>query len=84
MKDIQWHESYNESQNGISRNIGIECFVSIEHLKDGPHTQKIYTDPIAMEQIEKNMELTPWSKRRLKRDLEILFIKDTELTIESK
>ena len=84
LKNIQWHKSYNESQNGISRNIGIECFVSIGHLKDGPHTLKVYTNPIAVEQIEKNMELTPWSKRRLKRGLDILFIKDTELSIESK
>ena len=83
-KGVQWHESYYESENGISRNIGIECFISIGHLNDGPHTLKIYTNPIAVEQIEKNVELTPWAEIRLKRGLDILFIKDTELSIESK
>jgi len=83
-KGVQWHESYYESENGISRNIGIECFISIGHLNDGPHTLKVYTNPIAVEQIEKNVELTPWAEIRLKRGLDILFIKDTELSIESK
>ena len=41
MEGIQWHESWKDSQNGISRHIGIESFISIEHLNDGPHVVKI-------------------------------------------
>ena len=83
MNDIQWHKSYKESKNGISRNIGIECFVSIGHLKDGPHTLKIYTDPDVVQQIEKNIYINQWDKERLN-GIDILFIKDTELTVDSK
>jgi hypothetical protein len=78
---IQWHESWQESKNGISRHIGIECFIPIGHLNDGIHILKIYTDPILQKQIEKNVELTKWDKEKFNKGLEILFIKDTQLSI---
>jgi hypothetical protein len=83
VKDIQWHESWKDSQNGISRHIGIESFIPIEHLKDGPHVLKIYVDPIMAKQIEKNIELSPWEKERLE-GIDILFVKDTQVTLDSK
>lgn len=77
---IQWHESWRDSENGISRHVGIECFIPIGYLNDGPHILKIFIDPILQKQIEKNVELTEWDKERFE-GLEILFIKDTELSI---
>jgi len=78
---IEWHESWRDSQNGISRHVGIESFIPIGRLNDGPHILKIYTDPVLIKQIEKNVGLTHWDKERLKEGLEILFIKDTQLSI---
>ena len=81
IKGVQWHESWRESQNGISRHVGIESFIPIGHLKDGGHILKVSIDPVLAKQIEKNAELTEWDKERLKEGLEILFIKDTQLSI---
>ena len=78
---IEWHESWRDSKNGISRHVGIESFIPIGRLNDGPHILKIYTDPVLIKQIEKNAELINWAKERLKEGLEILFIKDTQLSI---
>jgi hypothetical protein len=81
IKEIQWHESWRDSENGISRHVGIESFIPIGHLKDGVHILKISIDPILIKQIEKNAELSDWEKERLHKGLEILFIKDTQLSI---
>lgn len=81
IKDVQWHESWRDSQNGISRHIGIESFIPIGHLKDGGHILQVYINPVLAKEIEKNVELTDWYKESLKRGVEILFIKDTQLSI---
>jgi hypothetical protein len=80
-REIQWHASWKDSQNGISRHIGIESFIPIGHLEDGPHILKVYTDPSLAKKIEQNIELSDFDRERLS-GLEILFIKDTEVSIE--
>lgn len=80
-REIQWHASWKDSQNGTSRHIGIESFIPIGHLEDGPHILKVYTDPSLAKKIEQNIELSDFDRERLS-GLEILFIKDTEVSIE--
>ena len=80
-REIQWHASWKDSQNGISRHIGIESFIPIGHLEDGPHILKVYTDPSLAKKIEQNIELSDFDRERLS-GLEILFIKDTKVSIE--
>jgi len=80
-REIQWHASWKDSQNGTSRHIGIESFIPIGHLEDGPHILKVYTDPSLAKKIEQNIELSDFDRERLS-GLEILFIKDTKVSIE--
>lgn len=77
---LQWHESWRDSENGIARHIGIESFVSIGHLKDGQHKLKVSIRPSVIKNLEKKGKISAWERKRLE-GLEILFIKDTQVSI---
>lgn len=77
---LQWHESWRDSENGIARDIGIESFVSIGHLKDGQHKLKVSIRSSVIKNLEKKGKISAWERKRLE-GLEILFIKDTQVSI---
>jgi hypothetical protein len=80
IKAPNWHESWQDSKNGISRHIGIETFIPIGQLDDGPHVLKVGIKKNIREKLSKHV--SEWQKERLE-GIEILFIKDTDVSIEN-
>ena len=81
LDSLQWHESWRDSENGIARHIGIESFISIGHLEDGQHIIKVSIQPEIINNLVKKGEISAWERKRLE-GVEILFVKDTQVSIE--